>query len=110
MARLQPVFPRQDAKPAIEKMQELEQIEKDRQAALLGNKPSRAGAISRRADSARRSISMILAKWICALGEVKQAERVKGADKLLHLKVDIGEAGTAHHRGGNRAGLSNRKS
>ena len=26
------------------------------------------------------------------VGEVKSAERVKGADKLLHLKVDIGEA------------------
>ena len=26
------------------------------------------------------------------MGEVKFAERVKGADKLLHLKVDIGEA------------------
>jgi methionyl-tRNA synthetase len=24
-------------------------------------------------------------------GQVKSAERVKGADKLLHLKVDIGE-------------------
>jgi methionyl-tRNA synthetase len=26
------------------------------------------------------------------VGEVKSAERVKGADKLLHLKVDIGES------------------
>jgi methionyl-tRNA synthetase len=26
------------------------------------------------------------------VGEVKSAEPVKGADKLLHLKVDIGEA------------------
>ncbi len=26
------------------------------------------------------------------VGEVKSAENVKGADKLLHLKVDIGEA------------------
>jgi methionyl-tRNA synthetase len=25
------------------------------------------------------------------VGEVKSAEKVKGADKLLHLKVDIGE-------------------
>ncbi len=26
------------------------------------------------------------------MGEVKSAEKVKGADKLLHLKIDIGEA------------------
>jgi len=32
------------------------------------------------------------AKVDLRVGEVKSAEAVKGADKLLHLKVDIGEA------------------
>ncbi len=32
------------------------------------------------------------AKIDLRVGEVKSAEPVKGADKLLHLKVDIGEA------------------
>ncbi len=74
------VFPRLDLKPTIQKMQELEIIEKDRQAALMGQ--ARANYIS--IDD--------FAKVDLRVGEVKSAEPVKGADKLLHLKVDIGEA------------------
>ncbi len=39
IGKIAPVFPRLDAKPTIQKMQELEEAEKARQAALLGKAP-----------------------------------------------------------------------
>ncbi len=81
------VFPRLDLKPAIQKMQELEEVEKNRQAALLGKKPEPA-----QSPAAENLISIDdFAKVDLRVGEVKSAEAVKGADKLLHLKIDIGE-------------------
>jgi methionyl-tRNA synthetase len=67
-------------------MQELEEVEKERQAALLGKKPEQAESLA---------VNLIsiddFAKVDLRVGEVKSAEPVKGADKLLHLKVDLGE-------------------
>jgi methionyl-tRNA synthetase len=86
IGEIKAVFPRIDAKPAIQKMQELEEVEKDRQAALLGKKAEPAEA------PLEHLISIDdFAKVDLRVGEVKSAEPVKGADKLLHLKVDIGE-------------------
>jgi len=80
------VFPRLDAKQTIEKMQQLEEIEKERQAALIG-KPAQPAA-----ETAANLISIDeFAKVDLRVGQVKSAETVKGADKLLHLSVDIGE-------------------
>jgi methionyl-tRNA synthetase len=84
-----PVFPRLDAKPTIQKMQELEIVEKDRQAALIGA-PVTAPAPDIQPVSELITIDDF-AKVDLRVGEVKSAEPVKGADKLLHLKVDIGE-------------------
>jgi methionyl-tRNA synthetase len=81
IGKIAAVFPRLDAKPTIQKMQELEETEKARQAALLGKAPE-ANFIA--IDD--------FAKVDLRVGQVKSAEAVKGADKLLHLKVDIGEA------------------
>lgn len=88
----QPIFPRIDAKPAIEQMQRLEVEEKNKQDALLGKKPD-AGAAEKRAVGVEAETITIedFAKVDLRVGEVKSAEAVKGADKLLHLKVDIGE-------------------
>ncbi|MBV8069151.1 MAG: methionine--tRNA ligase [Acidobacteriaceae bacterium] len=87
-----PVFPRLDAKPAIDKMQELEQAEKNRQAALFqAQTPPASAAEPGEADQNLISIDDF-AKLDLRVGEVTAAETVKGADKLLHLKVDIGEA------------------
>src|SRR6185437_13513577 len=88
--KVQAVFPRMDAKPAIQKMQDLEIVEKDRQNALLGKKPEPPPATSASVASPPISIDDF-AKVDLRVGEVKSAEPVKGADKLLHLKVDIGE-------------------
>lgn len=86
IAEITPVFPRLDAKQTIQKMQELERVEQDRQAALLG-KPA--------TPVAQPALDLIsiddFSKIDLRVGEVKSAELVKGADKLLRLKVDIGE-------------------
>ncbi len=83
------VFPRLDSK-AIDKMVELEAKETERLAALF--KPDKAHApAAAPPDSGKISIDDF-AKIDLRVGQVVSAERVKGADKLLHLKVDIGEA------------------
>ena len=88
------VFPRLDA-TAIEKMVELENKERERLAALFAPaKAAKAGAATTQAataDSGKITIDDF-AKVDLRVGQVVSAERVKGADKLLHLKVDIGEA------------------
>jgi methionyl-tRNA synthetase len=91
IGKVQAVFPRIDAAPAIAKMQELEAAELARQNALLGKKPE-ANAVGETAEPGSELISIDdFAKVDLRAGQVKSAERVKGADKLLHLKVDIGE-------------------
>src|SRR5207253_7413611 len=73
--------------PAIEKMQELEIKEKARQDLLLGKKPAEPAA-----SVASDKIAIDdFAKVDLRVGQVLSAERVKGSDKLLYLKVDIGE-------------------
>ena len=76
-------------------MEELEIAEKARQACALCSRGIRApgpGAPANApADSNKISIDDFV-KVDMRVGLVLAAERVKGADKLLHLKVDIGEA------------------
>ncbi len=83
------VFPRLDAQATIQKMQDLEEAEKNRQAALVGKPAEPAVPI---APVAPTITIDDFGKIDLRVGEVKSAEKVKGADKLLHLKVDIGEA------------------
>ncbi|HWZ32350.1 MAG TPA: methionine--tRNA ligase [Bryobacteraceae bacterium] len=80
------VFPRADAKPAIEKMRALETEEYARQQALLGK--TVAAPVS---TDGNISIDDFL-KIEMRVGLIKDAAVVKGSDKLLHLHVDIGEA------------------
>jgi methionyl-tRNA synthetase len=91
------VFPRIELKEAVAKMQELEAVATAEQNALLGKKtepaPAAAAAATPAAtadDSDKISIDDFV-KVELRVGQVKSAERVKGADKLLHMKVDIGE-------------------
>jgi methionyl-tRNA synthetase len=86
------VFPRLD-KTAIQKMQDLEEQEKNRQAELLGKKREPTAAAEHAAEQDGNLISIDdFSKVDLRVGEVKAAEPVKGADKLLHLQVDLGEA------------------
>jgi methionyl-tRNA synthetase len=83
------VFPRIEAKEAIAKMQELEAIVTAEQNVMLGKTPKpEAPGIAPVAD--RIAIDDFV-KVDMRVGQVLSAEPVKGADKLLHLKVDIGE-------------------
>jgi methionyl-tRNA synthetase len=83
------VFPRADAKAAIEKMKALEDEELARQQALLGKtKPLETKTAT--GGSSQITIDDF-SKVDLRVGIVKSAAPIKGADKLLHLQVDIGE-------------------
>jgi methionyl-tRNA synthetase len=90
-----PVFPRIDAKSAIDRMRALEEEETARQAKLLGKpaappkEPEPEGTIP--PPSPKIDIEDFL-KVDLRVARILSAERVKGADKLLHLTVDAGEA------------------
>jgi methionyl-tRNA synthetase len=83
------VFPRADASVVIEQMRQLEDQELQRQNAMLG-RPAPAAAPSD--DGAGKITIDDFAKVDLRVGLIKEAGAVKGADKLLHLHVDIGEA------------------
>lgn len=85
------IFPRADVKLAIPKMQELENEEVARQMEILGKKPEPAAeAPVKTTDDGQINIDDFV-KVDMRVGIVKDANPVKGADKLLHLHVDIGE-------------------
>jgi len=87
IGNIEAVFPRVDKKEAIQKMQELEQQAVREQAALLGKKLQPPEA-----EAAPGKITIEdFARVDMRVGLVKSAEKVKGADKLLHMLVDIGE-------------------
>ncbi len=88
-----PVFPRIEAKAAIDRMRALEEEETIRQAKMLG-KPIEPKAAEPEGTILPPSPKIDIddfGKVDLRVGQVLSAERVKGADKLLHLKVDIGE-------------------
>lgn len=91
LCNVEGVFPRRDAKVDIPRMQELELKERERQDLLLGRAPQPAPT----ADTVPEEDALIsiddFVKVDLRVGMVLEAARVKGADKLLHLKVDIGE-------------------
>jgi len=110
------VFPRLDVEASITKMRELEQevlkeqaaimgktaagfdwstlvpLASKEQAAIMGKTAAAAPAAREKpADSERIEIDDF-AKVEMRVGVVRTAEKVKKADKLLHLTIDIGEA------------------
>jgi methionyl-tRNA synthetase len=85
------VFPRIEAAPAIEQMRVLEQQVGLEQAALLG-KPAVEEPPAGISPIAEPISIDDFGKVDLRVGQVISAEPVKGSDKLLHLKVDIGEA------------------
>jgi methionyl-tRNA synthetase len=90
IGKVEAVFPRVEAKPAIEKMRELDARVLAQQNALLGKteaKPAEGAAPA----SEKIPIDDFV-KVDMRVGVVLSAEPVKGADKLLNMKVDIGES------------------
>jgi methionyl-tRNA synthetase len=84
------IFPRFDVKETIDKMRALETEVAAEHAALLGKKPTPEPAASVTEETPKISIDDF-AKVDLRVGQVLSAQCVKGADKLLHLKVDLGE-------------------
>jgi len=74
----------------IEKMKEGEAAELVRQQTLMGVKTAPSALVA--ADGSSHITIDDFIKVDLRVGEVKTANAVKGADKLLHLQVDIGEA------------------
>jgi methionyl-tRNA synthetase len=89
IGEISPVFPRIDVKDAIVKMKELEERVTAEQNVMLGKAP-KPELVAAAPQTERISIDDF-AKVEMRVGQVLSAEPVKGADKLLHLKVDIGE-------------------
>jgi methionyl-tRNA synthetase len=91
LGQVEPVFPRAD-KTAIERMQKME--EQGRSApAVAEPKPAAAPAAEALAQRAALDGKISIddfAKVELRVGQVKVAEKVKGADKLLRLEVDLG--------------------
>lgn len=95
------LFPRIDAKTAIERLHELDELEVDRLNTLLGKTEPGAseGAESKAPWSRPEGVPPLadtiaiedFAKVDLRVGRVLSAEPVPGADKLLHLKVDLAE-------------------
>jgi methionyl-tRNA synthetase len=83
------VFPRLEPKPAIDKMRELEVVATGEQNKLLGKTAEPAAEAT--PETPKIAIDDF-GKVDLRVGQVLSAETVKGADKLLHLKVDLGEA------------------
>ena len=92
IAGMAPVFPRFDVKATVEKMKELEAVEKARQAELMGHPPEAAAPAVLISPIAPTITIDDFSKVDLRVGVLKSADPVKGADKLLQLKVDIGEA------------------
>lgn len=84
------VFPRIDLKEAVEKMRVLEAEVTAQQAALLGKTAPAPAAAADAPESPKIGIEDF-SKIELRVGVVMSAEPVKGADKLLHMKIDIGE-------------------
>lgn len=90
-----PVFPRIEAKSAIEQMRSLEEQETLRQQTLLGRVPQPEAATAPQGTVLPPSDKIAIDDFVkvdLRVGLVLSAERLKGSDKLLQLTVDIGEA------------------
>jgi methionyl-tRNA synthetase len=84
------IFPRLEVKETVDKMRGLETEVAAEHAALLGKKPAPEPAAPAAEEIPKISIDDF-AKVDLRVGQVLSAQTVKGADKLLHLKVDLGE-------------------
>jgi methionyl-tRNA synthetase len=94
LGEIQPVFPRAD-KSAIERMQQMEEQGRTTSAVAVAEEKPATPAISPPIKPAAvvpdgKIAIEDFAKVELRVGQVKVAEKVKGADKLLRLEVDLG--------------------
>jgi methionyl-tRNA synthetase len=89
IGKIEALFPRIEMKDAVAKMRELEELVTQEQNVLLGKAPK--AAIPEVPPHSERIPIEDFTKVEMRVGLVLSAEPVKGANKLLHLKVDIGQ-------------------
>jgi methionyl-tRNA synthetase len=85
------VFPRIELKEAVAKMRDLEEKISAEQAVLVGRAHDLPATNEDEGTKDARIPVDDFLKVDLRVGLVLSAERVKGADKLMHMKVDIGE-------------------
>ncbi len=90
IGQISAVFPRIELKEAVDKMRQLEEEVTLQQAKLLGKPVAPKAPEGVPALAAPIAIDDFV-KVDLRVGQILSAEPVKGADKLLHLKVDIAE-------------------
>jgi methionyl-tRNA synthetase len=97
LGKSQPLFPRIEKAEAIERMETMEKEEQKQPspviapAAAPASTPAAGGAAAAAAPATVEKISIEdFAKVEMRVGQIKTAERIVGADKLLKLTVDIG--------------------
>ena len=92
IGEIAPVFPRIDLKEAVERMRVLEAQVTAEQAKLLGKTVELESTSTNSVSPPSDKIGIDdFSKVDLRVGLVLSAEPVKGADKLLHLKIDIAE-------------------
>jgi methionyl-tRNA synthetase len=93
LGNVEPVFPRAD-KSAIERMQKMEDQQRSAAVATEAHAPAAVAVAAPAAPKPAAPDGKIsiedFAKIDLRVGQVKVAEKVKGADKLLRLEVDLG--------------------
>lgn len=98
LGKSQALFPRVEKAEAIERMEAMEKEEQKAPSPVAANAPvgtpavaGTAGAATAAAPAASEKIGIEdFAKVEMRVGQIKTAERIVGADKLLKLTVDIG--------------------
>jgi methionyl-tRNA synthetase len=91
IGEISPVFPRIELKEAVDRMRVLEEQVTAEQARMLGKKVEAPAPASAVAPPSEKIGIEDFSKVDLRVGLVLSAEPVKGADKLLHLKIDIAE-------------------
>jgi len=97
LGEIRPVFPRAD-KNAIERMQQMEEKGREASAVVVADEKEKATTAAVPEPAPKLAATVAdgkitiddFAKVELRVGQVKVAEKVKGADKLLRLEVDLG--------------------
>jgi len=91
IAKAETLFPRVEKQEALERMEAMESEPQKQPAPAVASAAAAGGAGTTAAPSASDKIAIEdFAKVEMRVGQIKTAERIVGADKLLKLTVDIG--------------------
>jgi methionyl-tRNA synthetase len=96
VGKIEPIFPRIEKAEALERMEAMEKEEQKQPSSVTApaaasvSAPAAGGAAAAAPAAAEKISIEDFAKVEMRVGQIKTAERIVGADKLLKLTVDIG--------------------